>query len=72
MSFIALLYAKLPAAVTAAKRLQSRVDPFVLQESVFGLEVLPAYEAEEGSAVGVDALVADHVAVLTKGATTHL
>lgn len=48
------------------------MDPFVLQEPIFGFEILPAYEAEERPGVGVDALVGDHVAVLTEGATTHL
>lgn len=72
MPFKALLYAKLPATVAAPEGLQPRVDPFVLQEPIFSLEVLPAYEAEEGPGVGVDALVADHIAVLTEGATTHL
>ena len=48
------------------------MDPLVLQESIFGLEVLPADETEEGTAVGVDTLVADHVAVLAEGTPTHL
>lgn len=72
MPFIALLYAKLPTTVAAAEWLQACVDPFVLQEPIFGLEILPAYEAQEGTGVGVDALVGDHVAVLTEGAATHL
>lgn len=72
MPFIAFLDAELPTAVAATEWLQSCVDPLVLKESVFRLEILPTYETEERPGVGVDALVADHVAVLTEGATTHL
>lgn len=70
--FIALLNAKLLTAVATTEWLQSCVNPLVLQESIFSLELLLAYEADEGPGVGVDPLVADHVAVLTEGTATHL
>lgn len=72
MPFITLLDTKLLAAVATTKRPQPCVDPLVLQESIFGLEVLLTYKAKEGLGIGVDPLMADHVTVLTEGATTHL
>lgn len=71
MPLVTLLDAELLAAVAAAEWLQASVDPLVLQESLSGFKVLPTDEAQEGPVVGVDALVADHVAVLAEGTAAH-